>query len=420
MQIYNIVVLVALLLTNIQAKKVALLVETEPGKSLYTDKDLVTIKRILGKGYHYIILHKKDATSSKIREELQKMSSLGKEDTLVLYYSGHGARFINGDSNEADGRDDFIATSDIKCSDNNIVGVLTDNELNYLYSQIPARKIIFMDACHSQTMYKGIIDNETSKLYKGCGQSTFTQGFKTDPKFLSAKATNLLHFSAAKENEAAEGSKDGGIFTLALEKTLKENGNIPLSVFITKVQENIKPIAALYPRANGAFTPSLDAIGLNKNQIYTKDIFTTVKPKHKENSFKNLLESKLGNLKLQIHGKKRKFTLGQAIVLKSRIPNKPSYVYLIDMLDKNHYKLLDKRTSNDCIALSSIQQRVCQYTDLVGAAPFGKSEIYMIVTKKPLLFNTPKKNIVPKAIGIEKQLKERNFDVAKVSFTVYP
>lgn len=420
MQVFKIIALATLLLVSMQAKKVALLVETEAGKPLYTEKDIVTMKRILGKDYHYTILHKNDATSSRVREELQKMSSLSKEDTFVFYYSGHGARFVNGDSTEIDKRDDFIVTSDVKCSKNNIVGVLTDNELNYLYAQIPAKKIIFIDACHSQTMYKGIIDNETTKLYKGCGKGTFTQGFKTNPKFLSAKATNLLHFGAAKENEAAQGSEDGGIFTLALEKTLKENGDIPFSTFITKVQENIKPVASLYPTANGAFMPSLDAIGLNKGQIYTKDIFAVVKPKPKENSFKDLLESKLGQLKLQIHGKKSKFTLGQAIVLKSRIPDEQSHVYLIDMLDKNHYKLLDKRTSDDCIALTSTSQRMCQYTDLVGAAPFGKSEIYMIITKKPLLFNAPTKNIVPTAMHIEKQLKRRSFNVAKVSFTVYP
>ncbi|MEA1953795.1 MAG: caspase family protein [Campylobacterota bacterium] len=420
MQIFKIVILASLLSVSVLAENFALLVETSSGSPINTDKDIVTMKRILGSGYTYTILNQKNATSSNIRAELEKMSKLSKDDTFVFYYSGHGARFANGDSTEKDKRDDFLVTSDIKCSNNYIKGVLTDNELNYLYSKIPAKKVVFIDACHSQTMYKSLNGHTNSKLYKGCTKYTMTQGFKTDPKFLNAKVNNLLHFGAAKEKEAAEGSGGGGIFTLALEKSLKENGNIPLSTFITKVKENIKPIASIYPKANGEFIPSLDAFGVDKSRIYTKDIFAVVKPKPKENSFKDLLESKLGNLKLQIHGEKSQFTLGQAIVLKSRIPDEQSHIYLIDILDKNHYKLLDTRISDDCIALTSASQRMCQYTDFVGTAPFGKSELYMIITKKPLLFDAPTKNIVPVAIHIEQQLRKRSFEVAKVSFTVNP
>jgi len=420
MKILKAIFVLLLLLTHVHAQKFALLVETSSGSPLHTDKDITTMKRILGSGYTYTVINQKEATSTNIRIALEKMSKLNANDTFVFYYSGHGARFANGDSTEEDKRDDFLVTADIACRKNNIVGVITDNELNYLYSKIPAKKVVFIDSCHSQTMYKSLNGDTNSKLYKGCGNFAMTQGFKTNPKFLNARANNLLHFGAAKEKEAAEGSGGRGIFTLALEKSLKENGNIPLSTFIKKVRENIKPIASIYHNANGEFIPSLDAFGVDKSRIYTKDIFAIVKPKPNENSFKDLLESKLGKLKLELQKIKTNYALGNMIDLKSGIPDEQSHIYLIDMFDKNHYKLLDKRTSDECTALPSTSQRMCQYTDFAAVAPFGKSEVYMIVTQKPLLFNAPTKDIAPVALHIEEQLRKRSFAVAKVSFIVEP
>ena len=46
MQVFKIIVLTTLLLVSIQAQKVALLVETEGGAPLHTDKDIVTMKSI--------------------------------------------------------------------------------------------------------------------------------------------------------------------------------------------------------------------------------------------------------------------------------------------------------------------------------------------------------------------------------------
>lgn len=403
----------------LHADKYALLVETSPGWPLYTDKDTATMKELLGREYRYIVLDGKNATALNIRKALDSMSKLDKDDIFVFYFSGHGARAKNGDTSEADGQDDFLVAANVRCYQNSIDGVITDNELNYLYSRILARKLVFIDACHSQTMYRSIGESKTSKLYKGCDEGDITLRRAINPKFLNTKVNNMLHFGAAKENESAEGSKGGGIFTLSLAKSLKENNNISLSSLITKVKQNIKPVSSLYPNTRGAFEPSLYSVGVDEHNIYTKDIFARVKVKPQENSFKKFLERKLGTFSLKIHGGKEKFTLGEPIKLKAKIKDQKAYIYLVDMLDKNRYKLLDIRTSKECIALRGTKQRMCQYLDLVGMAPFGKSELYMIVTKKALHFRKASRNIVHTATNIEKQLKKYSFDVAKVSFEVY-
>jgi len=140
-------ILISLILSNIVwAKYVALLVETASGDPIYSEKDIVTMQKLLGDRYEYTILHQAEATSTNIRAKLNELAKeLSENDTFVFYYSGHGDRFANGDSNEADKRDDFLVTSDLKyITDTKITNVLLDNELNYLYSKIKARKIIII------------------------------------------------------------------------------------------------------------------------------------------------------------------------------------------------------------------------------------------------------------------------------------
>ena len=420
MSIRHIILVFTLILTVSAAQKVALLVETAGGPNLYTDKDVVTIKKLLGDAYKYKIISHKQATSANIRKALQEMSTLKADDTFVFYYSGHGARFQTGDSGEADGKDDFLVTADVSCKNNAVTGVLSDNELNYLYAQIPARKIILIDACHSQTMYKGLSDGENTKYFKGCVGASITQGSTANTSFLTKQATNFLHIGASKENESAEGSKDGGIFTLALAKAIKENGNIPFSVLIQKVQENIRPVAASRKGCKGQFVPTLASVGVDADKLYTKDIFVIPKTKKPSNALKTYLDANIKNSFLKIQEDKHAFKRDDFITLKATIANKKSYIYLLEMFDIDSYVLLDKRTDYECLLLPNKKEKLCQYQDFVGSTPFGKSEVYSLVTSEPLYFNKPTKSIMVTVKPLVEQLKKMSFSVSKVTFTVNP
>jgi len=96
----SIFIILILCISLLDAKYLAFLISTEDGAPLYTDKDVATMKKLLGDKYEYIILHKKDATYHNVRDKFIKISKmLNSDDTFVFYYSGHGARFDNLSSN---------------------------------------------------------------------------------------------------------------------------------------------------------------------------------------------------------------------------------------------------------------------------------------------------------------------------------
>ena len=420
--LFNFLFFLTLISTSIHAKKVALLVETASGYPIYSELDIITIKKLLGSAYDITILNESQATSTNIRAFLQKMSRLKPNDTFLFYYSGHGARFKKDKgSKESDKEDDFLVTSDIRCDHNVIDNVLIDNELNHLYANISARKVIIIDACHSSTMYKaiGIEDDKIfSKLYKGDTSSCspkipFSKGFSI-PRYSPVKLTNIIHLGAADEKESSEGSDEGGIFTLALEKSLKERGDVTFMKLLPTVRKNIKPIATRLG-TTGAFRPSFHVNGLS--WLRTKDIFVLPKPRGAKNSLKAYLDDNVGAINLKIQEGK-KFSVDTRITLKAKVAKSNKHYYLIDMLDKNSYRLLTSSRVDQCILFQN--KRQCQFGDLRTSPPFGETNIYMIITSKPLNSKLSQTDTLLKnGDALQRALEQMSIEVGRVSFEVY-
>jgi len=416
--------LITLAVNTIHAKKVALLVETASGVPINSNLDIITLQNLLGNQYDVTIFNSPQATSTNIRNFLEKMSTkLKKGDTFVFYYSGHGHRFKKDkNSNERDKQDDFLVTSDIRCDNNVLDNVLIDKELNHLYAQIPAKKVIIIDACHSSTMYKamGITDDKVlSKLYKAnnsCNSDLpFTKGFTIPRGYSSITVPNMIHLGAANENESAEGSREGGIFTLALQKALRESGDISFMKLLPRVRKNIKPIATRLG-ATGAFKPSFQINGLS--WIRTKDIFVLPKPRRADSRLRDYLNSQSGGINLEMQEDINNYSNYKRTVLKAKIANSNKNYYLIDMLDKNSYKILTSSSVDQCILHNN--KRHCQFQNLIASTPFGETNIYMVITSKPLSNSLSQTDVVLKGDALQRALKQMDIEVGKVSFEVYP
>lgn len=395
-----------------QAKHIALLIETEGGSPLFTIKDVENMQKMLGDKYEYIIFNEEEATSSNIRAELIRLSKILKEnDTFVFFYSGHGSRFENDSSQENDRKDDFLVTSDILCNnDNEIKNVLLDDELNYRFSKIKAKKIVIIDACHSETMYKSFSsDNKYSKMYKGCSKGTFTRAFPKNPQFENAIVSNMIFLGASQENESAEGSREGGIFTLALAKALKENPHSSFKQLLKETQRNIKPIATRLNRT-GAFVPSLSSKDINPNTFYAKDIFVVPREAIKE-KFETYLNKHIGGFDLSLQGDKKIFTYHKRVRLKAKVDNEKGYISLVELLDQNDFTIIEQKPISECFLRPDKRYKECVFSELFATAPFGQSNVYAITSKNKLP-NTPR--------AFVKALKKTTFKAQKISFEVYP
>ena len=402
-------------------KYVALLTETAPGGGINSQKDIVTMKRILGNRYEFIVMNAKEATSINIRKEFEELAkTLTKNDTFVFYYSGHGNRFYTGDEDEADKHDDFLLTSDYNCSGgSNVTNVLTDDELNYLYSKIKARKIIIIDACHSASMNKSSLNFSNVKQFKGCSGGLVTKGFNIDPEYRKANNQNFIHFAAAQEHQSALGSKDGGVFTLMIEKVLKKQGNISFSKLEQFVQRGIE-----------SFQPSITTDStIDKSTLYTKDIFvvSTRKPPKPiviATDLASLLKQKPKTIKVKTQ-KGNKFPIHKSVPITGHF-NKSSkqYIYLLELKSKNDFSLVASKPN--CLSHSKYGYNyTCQFKNLKATTPTGTSDIYMIKTSKPLNLGNSKDSIITDeffdnaGISLFEQLKDSHFEVGKINITTY-
>ncbi len=75
--------------------------------------------------------------------------TLGKNDILIVYYSGHGTSISDRDGDEIDGKDEALVLSNGMQNE-----YLIDDAFNLYLNSIQARKLIIIDSCHSGTIYK--------------------------------------------------------------------------------------------------------------------------------------------------------------------------------------------------------------------------------------------------------------------------
>ena len=82
------------------------------------------------------------------------------DDTVILYYSGHGVQTVDMSGDEDDGFDEALCPTDVKpnTAQTEFVNVLLDDELEDLLGQIPTDNVtIILDCCHSGTATKSLV-----------------------------------------------------------------------------------------------------------------------------------------------------------------------------------------------------------------------------------------------------------------------
>ena len=404
--------------TSVFAKKIAILVGVGNVPSyLNTHKDIETMKLLIGnEGVIYdkiVVLEDKKAIYSNIKKELVNLYELESTDTLLFYYTGHGCRAWGG-VEEKDGKDEFLMFYGVTFSPTNptkiVSGVMLDDEFNYHFSKIKAKKILIFDACHSETSTKGYTNK--SKFIKSIPhvksqETIFTMVQKKNLTYMNAKKSNYIQLSASLDDQRADDSDKGGIFTLTLKDVLYKSKSISFSTLMKNVKTRLPVVAKNNHRA-GDFTPNITvSTELSAESVQTKDIFVvqfSTPPLPKTETLESFLQSRLGGLKFEKQQSKSRFSLYEEVELKSHHSSNYSNLYIIEV-KKNHYNLISTKKLSECSSDS------CVFKDLIASEPLGKSNIYLIASKNPL-------SIAKKAFSesLKSQLKHQKFEVGMVSF----
>ncbi|SFV57914.1 hypothetical protein MNB_SV-9-500 [hydrothermal vent metagenome] len=226
------------------------------------------------------------------------------------------------------------------------------------------------------------------------------RGFEIDPKFSDAKVSNILHFGASNENESALGSDEGGVFTLTLAKVLDSSGNISFAELERRVQSQIN-----------RFTPSISsATDINKNRLYTKDIFATPKEK-----LKSLLDRHIA-MRLETQENIHSYPLGKRVDIKAYLNLKPDQnIYILELKGNDRYRVLSAKAN--CLAYSKYgYTHRCDFANLTAVEPLGVSQIYVIQSDKKI---KESKDIKVIPVNISQSLEDVNFESGEIELETH-
>src|ERR1700689_633900 len=204
----------------------------------------------------------KGALSSWVRE------GVGPNDRVLIYFSGHGTRLPDLKPGSDSKEDDAMVLYDVQPG--NVQGhatlknVLMGRELGEAIAAIPSQDVlVLVDACHSGAATRDI-SLGNMRLGVGSGVRKFFS-YPGMPNQNSTRALkvplsdNYASLSAAKDDESAIGTEQGGLFTLAVSGAIidaSRNGQHPSiedlrSVATTFIAGRTDKDSVFHPVADG-------------------------------------------------------------------------------------------------------------------------------------------------------------------------
>lgn len=169
------------------------------------------------------VLRDKQATRQGLREALTDLANTTRtNDKILIYVSSHGSntKDLNGD--EEDGYDETLYLHD---------GHFTDDELGKLLDKIPSENmVVLIDACHSGSGTRSLapnslMSNQTIQIRAKAwniqtpskiSSKNFTVEAVTGlDTAINQKPPHYLAFAAAQDNQSAQATSEGSMFTRA-------------------------------------------------------------------------------------------------------------------------------------------------------------------------------------------------------------
>ena len=207
---------------NIDVKHEALIVGLndyagEGADLIGIDLDVAHMQNLL-RNWGFSITLLQEAASTQFEQQMQHYAAtLGPDDVLVIYFSGHGSHTPDHSGDEADGRDESIVLSD---GTHNIFYI--DDKIEPLLKNIKARKLYIVDACYSGTVYKAHVNRSNGTVIRskylpappGAGDRNETTVITY--KLIPTVSGPLVTLSACRDDEQSLASTDGSLFTNAL------------------------------------------------------------------------------------------------------------------------------------------------------------------------------------------------------------
>jgi len=178
------------------------------------------------------VLLDQDATNANVRANLTGWlrEGVGPKDLVLIYFSGHGTRVA--DAASAGGVDDALVMHDAVFRNKRLENVLLGRQLGAAIANIPSQNVlVLVDACHSGSATRSLrlpdmrlgtsVAVKRFFYYPGMPPAsipgTATRGLTvTRAPNVADGSENYASLSAARDDEVATGTEQGGMFTLGV------------------------------------------------------------------------------------------------------------------------------------------------------------------------------------------------------------
>jgi tetratricopeptide (TPR) repeat protein len=218
---------------------------------------------------HIKSLIDKSATYENIRRIIEGWLSLntGKDDFIIIYFSGHGTYDIDDDGDEDDGLDEFLVPYDYDSND--ISTAIRDDDFAFWINKLKSNKILLIiDSCFSGGVAKGkgLVNNKIKgqKSSDNVGDDLLKDFPKKGVALLSACKSDQVSYEAPEFKH--------GLFTYFLLLSFDGSSDIDRDRIITMEEsfDSLKAKTCDYSRNKYSKTQEPEL----KNNI--KDIFNLI------------------------------------------------------------------------------------------------------------------------------------------------
>ena len=147
-----------------------------------------------------------DATNDKIREALASLRGVDKEDLVVVFYSGHGAK---------SGDEAFWVTQQAKAKLLDATA-LANSDINKLLAKVPSQRlVILLDCCYAASTVKKSLDDPAKLFggYPGKGRATIAGAAENQEalEFPDKKSGVFTYYLVEGLRGAADANADGAV-----------------------------------------------------------------------------------------------------------------------------------------------------------------------------------------------------------------
>ncbi|MGP8033604.1 MAG: caspase family protein [Steroidobacteraceae bacterium] len=173
------------------------------------------------------VLYNEQATYANVRQALGSWVRDGvqPQDRVLIYFSGHGTLVPDPSPGNVGGTDDALVLHDVARTTvqgrATLKNVLIGHELGAALAAIPSRNVlVLVDACHSGTATRTLsLGNERLGVGSGVMKFFSYPGMPTGHTRalkMHSGDENYAALSAARDDEFAVGTEQGGLFTLGV------------------------------------------------------------------------------------------------------------------------------------------------------------------------------------------------------------